>query len=470
MSKRLIIVMSLALGLGLIATLAYAEVQNIKVSGDLTMRSVYREAFTLQDTEWSCGTENSDSRDTYFLSTARVRFDADLTDNVAVAVRLLNERAWGDTQANNNLSENDDEIDIDLAYLTLKEFLYSPLMLTVGRQELRFGNALIVGDPDTNLAATTWTGVTAATYIMPAPDLSARKAFDSIRATLDYSPWVFDLIYAKIDENDPNIQDDIDLKGINLSYDVGDNNNTVAEVYYFERDAATNTPNAEDDVVRTAGVRAQSMPIGNLLINAELAHQSGTYVNNNTIYPNDTERNVNMSDKRDAWAMQLGVDYLLSDMKYTPAIGLWYTFLSGEKDGTMTGDTYRGWHPMFEDQGGGTIYNAMVATSNCHVINVNGSMKPSDDLTASLMYTHIILDKPYVNGSSQRLSGIITNPAYTMTDRDHLGDEFDVLLAYDYTEDVQLGLNAGIFIPGTAFEEANDRSAYQLIGSMKVTF
>ena len=87
-----------------------------------------------------------------------------------------------------------------------------------------------------------------------------------------------------------------------------------------------------------------------------------------------------------------------------------------------------------------------------------------------LKYSHIVLDKPYGNTNQKYLSGVVTNPQYTMTDRDHLGDEVDLLVIYDYTEDVQLGLNAGIFMPGNAFDEVNDRNATQLIGSMKVTF
>jgi hypothetical protein len=50
------------------------------------------------------------------------------------------------------------------------------------------------------------------------------------------------------------------------------------------------------------------------------------------------------------------------------------------------------------------------------------------------------------------------------------GHEIDLTLAYDYTEDVQMSLMGAAFIPGAAFEGANDRTATQIIGSMKVTF
>ncbi len=473
MSRRLTLVLALAILIGVTAY-AYAEVQNIKVSGDILLRAVSREAFTFKDYEWPCGgVHNPRARDDYFLSTMRVRIDADLTDNVAATVRLLNERMWGEEETQSGSSSvfaDGSQVNVDLAYITLREFLYSPLTLIVGRQNLRFGNALIVGDPDTNL---TYLGGKPQTSVdIWARDLSARKAFDAIRATLDYSPWVFDVIYAMIDENDPTVSDDTTLHGVNARYDFGDNKNTIAEAYYFVkklRENGTGTKVKKANEVHTVGLRAQSEPIQNLTLNAEVAHQFGDYMYQVALYPNDSERSGDGRVDRDAWAVQLGADYIFADVQYTPTVGLWYTYLSGEKDGDY-GRRYRGWDPMFEDQAGGTIYNAILAASNCHMINLKGSFKPREDVTASLCWSHLLLDKKYVNNSLQYLSGSSSLPQYRMKDKDDLGDEIDLNIIYDYTEDVQLGLNAGVFMPGDAFHEDNDRSAYQLIGSMKVTF
>jgi len=50
-----------------------------------------------------------------------------------------------------------------------------------------------------------------------------------------------------------------------------------------------------------------------------------------------------------------------------------------------------------------------------------------------------------------------------------LGNEVDLGVTYDYTEDVQFTLSGGAFMPGASFNE-NKETAKQLIGSMKVTF
>jgi hypothetical protein len=64
-----------------------------------------------------------------------------------------------------------------------------------------------------------------------------------------------------------------------------------------------------------------------------------------------------------------------------------------------------------------------------------------------------------------------------MSNNKHLGQEIDAKLTYDYTEDVQFGLLAGVFLPGAAFVDREDRTtstgkspASEVIGSMKVTF
>ena len=165
MSKRLIIVLALALVVGLTFSAAYAEVQNIKVSGDLNMFGVIRNNFALVRGDEGDRHNNDES---FFATQARVRIDADLTDNVSATIRLINERMWdSETTANT-------DIDLDLAYVTLKEFLYSPLSFTIGRQELMYGNKLILGNRHGGTNATT-NGVPT--------DLSLRKSFGSLSKT-----------------------------------------------------------------------------------------------------------------------------------------------------------------------------------------------------------------------------------------------------------------------------------------------
>src|SRR5208282_4212157 len=121
----------------------------------------------------------------------RVRIDADLSDNVSTTVGIINERAWNaentpyssgtSNPGGNNVDNLDTNVQLYLASLTLREFLYSPLTVTIGRQIFNYGNGLIIGDGGVNNQSTG-----NLQYI--AQDLTMRTAYDGIKAVLDYKP------------------------------------------------------------------------------------------------------------------------------------------------------------------------------------------------------------------------------------------------------------------------------------------
>ncbi|KPK96834.1 MAG: hypothetical protein AMJ95_12095 [Omnitrophica WOR_2 bacterium SM23_72] len=460
MSKRLIMVLAFAFVVG-ITCAAYAEVQNIKVSGDITVIGAMRE-LDLDNGNSGASPNNDPDKSQFIAGITRLRVDADLTDMVSATVRLINERLWG--EANNATSSEDaSDIDLDLAYVTLKEFLYSPLTLTVGLQNLRFGNAMIVGDPLTNNVApleSIFEGVTPQAY---EPDLTMRKAFEAIRATLDYDPLVVDVITAKISEGTKNVQDDHDLYGVNLNYKVDDN--TVAEGYYFlkyyGREGFTTGPRKVFRV-DTIGGRLQTKLTDNLTYHLETAWQLGRGL------LNPTTGMIASSAKRRAFAVETAASMNFPDTKYVPSLTALYAYFSGQK-----GDVnkkIKAWDPMYEDQKFGDIANAQIPQSNAHILGVIGTMKPTDDVTLMGEYYAYWWDKKYGDDT--------TTPSVTTARGDQLfmdhdkfaGSELDLKAIYDYTEDVQIALMTGLFFPGGSFDDRNDSIATEVIGSMKVTF
>jgi len=514
MSKRLILILVLAFVVG-ITVAAFAEVQNVKISGDIKVMGISRNDLILRQSGDDTGTifrdyvnpNEYESPITAILSQIRVRVDADLTDNVSTTVRLLNERVWGEEGSANSgetagalagmgaTGVSSTDIDLDLAYATLKEFIYSPLTLTVGRQELRFGNALIIGDVDTNnFCAGHGVATAASGTILPKSldDLSARKSFDAVRATLNYDPLVVDMVYAKIDENTVDQSDDVDLYGMNANYAL--DKVTTLEGYYWEKRRAkvsgTGTlailggPGLSDpitnlaDITRVIGARVQYTGISKLFLSLEGAYQFGRHIRNQFLYP-DEASNDGASRQRDAYAVQLMSNYDLSAVtaigKYLPTLGVNYTVLSGDPYQSRS-KHYRGWDPMFEDQSGGTLFNKIFAASNCQVLNVAGSMQPLEDVKLTLDYYYLRLIKAYriENGllvDRMNLTGVFGDPTYVMkAGKKNAGTEIDAAVIYDYTEDVQLGLSYAAFMPGNAFTDPNSETAQQVIGSMKVTF
>jgi hypothetical protein len=443
MGKRLILVIALALVVGLTFSAAYAEVQNVKVSGDINIIGAVRNNFDLSNpgnpSSSSLQTKENDNG-SFFATQTRVRIDADLTDNVMATVRLISERNW--TSETNSSTD----IDLDLAYVTLKEFLYSPLTLTLGRQELRFGNQLIIGNNGTYDSG--------ALNGLPS-DLSVRNSFDALRATLNYDPLVIDLVYAKASNNDPDASDDTDLFGVNASYDVSKKINVQGYVW-DRKDKATSgssvTSSKKDDTYTVGGLVTVT-PIENLKTSLEGAWQFGR----------NRTRETGQTDKRNAFAVQAMADYTFAKAKFTPTLGGSYTYLSG--DGKQAA-----WNSMYYNQALGNIAYAILPFSNMHVFNLKGSVKPMEDVTLSALYGYYKL----ANTVSTITSGNVDSNGNrylngtVLSGKSNLGQEVDITATYDYTEDVQLGLTLGCFAPGDAFHD--NRMANQAVASMKVTF
>mgnify|MGYP003392524839 CR=1 FL=1 len=451
MGKRLIVLLALALIVGLTFSAAYAEVQNVKVSGDILASGVVRNHFNL-DNGPTAKNDKSFLKQNFLMSQVRLRVDADLTDNVMATVRLLNERIWnGQTDTGDDFNNNT-EMKVDLAYATLKEFLYSPLTLTVGRQEIKFGNSFVIGNAKVN-------GLSSS---IPT-DLTERKAFDAIRATLNYDPLVLDLVYAQIKQTMTTDRNTISLTGVNATYAINKKND-VSVYYWLKRNNNNNAAIAtRTDELSTLGALISSSPIENLVASLEAGYQLGR----------NTEATTSTEKKHDAWALQAMADYTFAKVKTTPKIGASYTYLSGG----VTGSTRNtGWDSLFYDQKLNSIVYTLLPFSNMNAFNVKGSMKPVEDVTVSMVYGYydvaqknsatFTIPHTFDGGTTYDNAGVGTR---TYTGKRHLGSALDATVTYDYTEDVQFGLTGGYFLPGNALT-TDHANATQLIGSMKVVF
>jgi len=446
--SRFLKLLSILAIVALIAVPAFAEVQNVKVSGDIDSKMINRSNY-----DFNNYTSGAQDKDTWFMSTARVQIDADLTDNVSTCVRLLNERDWTVE------SSNTAEIALDLASVKMKEMFYAPLTLTIGRQNLRFGNGLVVGDPDSNDAA-----VNPSLF---ADDLSVRKSFDAVRATLDYNPLVLDLIFAKITAGSnigtDRTNDDTNLIGINAAYKF-DKYNSEMEAYMFAKNARSSL---ETDQVYTYGVRGSLEPISKLVVDAELATQQGDY------------RVGGVALDRSAWAADLGAAYAI-DYKWSPKVAARYIYRSGQKQGGDDADDdttgvskYKAWDTSFEDQTHGIIANRIFnnnndgVDSNGSTINLMASVVPVQDLTVALDYYYFMLAQRWTNLDDTTRAAMNN---YEVRNNKNLGQEVDLSLAYDYTEDVKLGLTAGFFLPGKTFLKDNNDMASTVMADVSVSF
>ena len=483
-----------------LATPAFAAIQNVKVSGDITTSWINDNSLNLGNN--SAGVVNGQSKQNVFLTQTRLRVDADLSDNVSTTVGLINERAWNAENFNSsNVGNNslDTNVQLYLASLTLREFLYSPLTVTIGRQVFSYGNGLIQGDGG---PINSGSGNLASIYA----DLNERTAYDGVKATLDYKPLSIDLIYFKYGQNYGSIagssvsnpEQSADVYGYDANYTLSDPWNTVVEQYLFTRINGSGfnsgltttggdsiTGQGKGSTLFIPGLRASTNPTKSLNVQGEVAWELGnvpvTAINGTTgsaLSPNENE-----AEHRDAMAAQLLATYSLPVLeKYKPSVSASYTYVSGDKNAAENYDgsavksakTYTAWDEFDTIQGAGTIYRALFNLSNENILSVGASASPLEDVTAGVTWTGLWAATPYSVQNPLTLLqpnglGNITEPVGPK-DAYWLGNETDLNVTYNYTEDVTFGLSVGWFVPGDVFTANNKDTASQAIANVGVKF
>jgi len=460
MKSKIWKVMAVIFAVALIAP-AFSAVESVKVGGDVTMYGVLRPDFNFQKID--------ETSANFFQTSVRVYVTADLTDNVQAMVRLINERAWGTlseinwenipSTQNNYTPLSGGTIDLDLAYIKVTDLLTPGLILTVGRQEIQFGEGLVVGSayragmyPISNIAT----------------DLGLQKAFDAIRADYEVAtvPVVITTFGAKVNDNSisPTTNRpvmDTNLYGLNVEYrpDL-----YSLDVYYVNANELHSDAN-----LSTAGLRVSgNIPaVEGLSLKAEFAKQFG-------------EDDSAPSKDFKGWAGLFGAKYQFNT-NMSPYVKVNYNFFKGNSSAS----DYKGWVPVFPSDiasrvgkvaypflfsyGEGVIndtkggFSALGANnlvgSGVKVVNVGFGLQPVEKLS-------LALDWFWLKGDE------------TGSFDDEFGNEVDFSINYAYTEDLSFGLDVGYLAAGDFFsdlkkahpDDYDDDNPWQVIASMKVAF
>ena len=514
-----------------IAAPTFAAVQNIKVSGSIEEQAIYMSNFDLRSkSEESTnlrfptgpgrvapgnigsGASINEDQESFILQTVKVGVDSDLTDNVSASVVIDNQGKWGQVGAFNN-------VNVNKAYVTLKEFFYQPLTLKIGRQDIKIGNGFVVGpgiyrDPNgtfgfpradavpdrANLA------IGNQAYIPGGPNglqFSDATYYDAIRATLDLDPWTVDALYSKIAATG-TMASDQELAGINIGYKF-DQYNAKAEAYYFYKNdprfnsdlglvdpVDINFGNANSDLTVPGvgsrvyersqtdvfGMRGDIVPVENLTLSGEGAVQWGSLFDDRGPW-NLSTNGSQLHRNRLAWAIDAYGNYIWKDVAYKPNFGLGVEYLSGQSNGNS--GTWNAWDPMFRGNSlsmirgymagqqasyngvGGNIYQTLdpndpSGSTDAITVYLDGGLKPMDDLALKARWLHFWTAE----------AGSIGMTGGNGRSR-NLGDEVDTTIVYDYTEDVQFDLTGGVFVPETFYKNNSDTNTISTTPAVIVT-
>jgi len=423
---------------------AFAAVQNIMVGGDMDVKGLYRKSFDFDG--------DSDSFTFTYMGT-RVWVKAELADNITAMVRLINERDFG----NDYLREIEGSIILDLAYVKVADIMAAGLDLTVGRQEIQLGEGLVLGS---RYRAIDYIGADIGTAAL---DYGKQKAFDAVR--FDYTFPMADVtvtgLKAKIIETYGDIAgiglpiEDIDLYALAMKYN-GEIFNLEPYVVYLRSDDSAVLNDGMD--LYTLGIRAGLSPMDSLNITGEFAKQLGSI---------DIAGGLDF----EGWAALIGVDFMMGG-EMAPTLSAGYSHFT-EQDATA--NDIEMWIPVFPaniaDRVGKIAYpavfaageglylsNAMpvLASSGLQAFKLGASIQPTSNMTLGLNWFHLrALETP---------GGI----------DEVLGNELDLCLNYQYTEDLSFGLDAGVLIVGDMVDDygivADAKNPWQVIGSMKLAF
>ena len=313
---------------------------------------------------------------------------------------------------------------------------------------------------------------------LQANELTAVTSFDAVRATLDFSPWTFDVVFAQIHESDHDPEDDRAFWFVNVNYQFAEYKAEWEGYVMADIDKAAlsggasgaigsvDTPKTSpDDLTVTLGTRGQFDPIPQLTLGGEVAWQVGDYFRTASVESRD----------RSALGLELFAEYRFENA-WKPMIGMQYVHFSGDGGIATTGD-YNAWNGEFRGPTYGDIrdwqevfYATALASdqpagTNQQHISIYGSLMPMEDLKLEGWWYYFWTDED-----------IVATPGTTLDD--DLGHEVDLHTTYNYTEDVTFALWLAWFFPGDLFTSQTaggttgdtDASVFQSLSSVKVAF
>ena len=168
MKKFLVSFVALTMGA---ASSSFAAVNDIKVSGSVDTHAITRN-LDLGAKGTTNGVEAKDGEN-FVATVTKINLDADLTENVAAKVQLLNERLWGQQESTTD-ANNSGAVALNLSYVQFSKMFDMPITATVGRQNYVMGRGLIIA----NTGDGTGYGSLGSSV---APNLTGRNGLDGIR-------------------------------------------------------------------------------------------------------------------------------------------------------------------------------------------------------------------------------------------------------------------------------------------------
>lgn len=364
-----------------------------------------------------------DSSDTVYLQQIIAGFTYMPAIDWTIKAYMYDSRSWGSSLDADDFTKNgstsdeyrmsyyDDHLELFETYVRKRNFLYKNLTFTLGRQQLGYGDRRIFGPGK-------WGNTMG--WLWDAGHLSYKKKKDFV-----------DLWYGQTRIKDPN---DFSVVHKHLFQGVGLYSHIETSSVKIEPFAAWRNNLYHDEKPELnyyyGGARVYDLSPG-FIYDSTLVQQLGNFG----------------GDDVDAYAYVLKGGYQFS-CKYKPSFTIGYIYASGDKD--PADDKMQTFSSPF-GANDGLNYGRMdvMIWSNMSDLQAKAGLKPVEKMDIQFEYHHFNLaeenDKWYTYGYANKKGN-----SYT-----HIGDEYDVIVKYKATEDLDL-LAIGAYFDAGEFITKND--------------
>ncbi len=353
------------------------------------------------------------------VSRARLTGVANPADDVTVKLTIQDTRMWGafgSAAGGPDTTDTANTLDLHEAYMAISDFFGYPVDVKIGRQAINLGDQRLIGGFE-------WS--------------NNARSFDAI--TLNYGTDAFDILLAdaKIVEGGNDFNDTELYIGQLTVKSIA--NNTLDLYIISLRDNGTNFGALKSTIINTYGFRLNGSVVG-LDYTLEAPFQSGEVDNGGG--------GMDMDISGNAYAVKLG--YTIPGGPMGLRVGAEYDYASGDDDGTD--NDWTGFLNLYPTNHAHYGYMDRQAWRNMTAWNINGSIKPNDQLFLKLDYWNFSLaeetDGVYYAGALNGGPSVLNANA-----DDAAGTEIDLTAKYKYND--ALGIMAGVsqYSPADVIED-----------------
>lgn len=361
----------------------------LRVSGQIRIRWEYR------DRNYSpVDPQAAESFDVTFFR-ARLRFDLEVRENLAVVIELQDARRFGQAGSTVNLLGN---VDLRRGYVEFKKIGGSDLSVEVGRYVMFYGDQRVIGHLE-------WA--------------NPGRTYDGFRGRYKKEKWWLDFFFAKVRETVVP-DDDQDFGGL-----YGGAGIVEAYVLYLSnRQPTVLVPG--DSEFWTLGVRLHDKP-GNFDWTVEGQGQFGTVA----------------QEDLEAFGVVVEGGYTIKNAGWKPRIGVIVAYATGDE--TVGDGQNEQLVTLFPTNHLHYGYIDFVGWSNIFDIELNARVQPAAGWAVELAYHHF--QRPSDEGAWISAAGAVIRPGQAGTSS-HLGDEVDFVVTWKPNKSLLLEAGYAVFFPG----------------------